>query len=107
MTLLYATDTRPVPAIAAMGQGADLMILEGMYGDENKRPQALRNHHMIFHEAAALAREAQAGQLVLTHFSNCIDDPAEYLPLAQAIFPQTVCAADGQCFTLRYPAEKA
>ena len=107
VTLLYATDTRPVPAIAAMGQGADLMILEGMYGDENKRPQALRNHHMIFHEAAALAREAQAGQLVLTHFSNCIDDPAEYLPLAQAIFPQTLCAADGQCFTLRYPAEKA
>ena len=58
-------------------------------------------------EAAALAAQASAKQLVLTHFSNCIDDPAEYLPLAQAIFPQTLCASDGQCITLRYPAEKA
>lgn len=105
VTLLYATDTRPVPEIAALGQGADLMILEGMYGDENKRPQALKNKHMLFAEAAELARQAQPQQLALTHFSNCIDDPAEYLPLAQAIFPNTLAASDGQCFTLNYPKE--
>lgn len=105
VTLLYATDTRPVPEIAAFGQGADLMILEGMYGDENKRPQALKNKHMLFAEAAELARQAQPGQLALTHFSNCIDDPAEYLPLAQEIFPSTLAASDGQIFTLNYPKE--
>ena len=105
VTLLYATDTRPVPEIAAFGQGADLMILEGMYGDENKRPQALKNKHMLFAEAAELARQAQPQQLALTHFSNCIDDPAEYLPLAQAIFPSTLAASDGQIFTLNYPKE--
>ncbi len=105
VTLLYATDTRPVPEIAAFGQGADLMILEGMYGDENKRPQALKNKHMLFAEAAELARQAQPQQLALTHFSNCIDDPAEYLPLAQAIFPNTLAASDGQIFTLNYPKE--
>ena len=106
VTLLYATDTRPVPVIAEMGAEADLMILEGMYGSDSKRAQALKNHHMIFHEAAALAREARAKSLVLTHFSNCIDDPLEYLPLAQEIFPDTLCAADGQCFTLQYPERK-
>lgn len=105
VTLLYATDTRPVPEIVQHGQDVDLMILEGMYGDENKRPQALKNKHMLFAEAAALAREAGAKQLALTHFSNCIDDPAEYLPLAQEIFPATQAAADGQCFTLNYPKE--
>ena len=105
VTLLYATDTRPVPEIAELGQGADLMILEGMYGDENKRPQALKNKHMLFAEAAELARQAQPQQLALTHFSNCIDDPAEYLPLAQAIFPSTLAASDGQIFTLNYPKE--
>lgn len=103
ITLLYATDTRPVPDIARYGQGADLMLLEGMYGDGAKRPQALKNHHMLFSEAAELARQAQAKRLVLTHFSNCIDDPAEYLPNAQAIFPETCAAADGQCFVLTYP----
>lgn len=106
LTVLYATDTRPVPEIAEMGRDADLMFLEGMYGDDDKRAQARKNHHMIFHEAAELARQANAKELVLTHFSNCIDDPAAFLPLAQAVFPKTQCASDGQCFTLLYPERK-
>lgn len=103
--LLYATDTRPVPAIVRHGQGADLMILEGMYGDETKRPQAEKNRHMLFAEAAALARDAGAGRLLLTHFSNCVEDPETYLPLAREIFPATEAARDGQCLTLRFPQQ--
>lgn len=103
--LLYATDTRPTPDIIRYGRGADLMILEGMYGDETKRVQAEKNRHMLFAEAATLAREAGAKRLLLTHFSNCIDDPQAYLPLAQAIFPATEAAMDGQCLTIHYPAE--
>lgn len=106
ITLLYATDTRPVPEIVQYGREADVMLLEGMYGDESKRPQALKNRHMLFAEAAQLAKEAQAKQLLLTHFSNCIDDPTDYLPHAQALFPQTFAAQDGQCFTLHYPEKK-
>ena len=101
--MVYCTDTRPTPRIAQMGCGSDLMILEGMYGDDTKRPQALKNRHMIFHEAAALARDAGTKQLVLTHFSNCIDEPDEYLPGAQAVFPETVCAQDLMEMTLRFP----
>lgn len=103
--LLYATDTRPTPDIIRYGWGADLMILEGMYGDETKRAQAEKNRHMLFAEAATLAREAGAKRLLLTHFSNCIDDPQAYLSLAQAIFPATEAAMDGQCLTIHYPAE--
>lgn len=103
--LLYATDTRPTPDIIRYGRGADLMILEGMYGDETKWAQAEKNRHMLFAEAATLAREAGAKRLLLTHFSNCIDDPQAYLPLAQAIFPATEAAMDGQCLTIHYPAE--
>lgn len=106
ITLLYATDTRPVPEIVQYGRDADVMVLEGMYGDETKRPQALKNRHMLFAEAAQLAKEAQAKQLLLTHFSNCIDAPADYLLHAQAIFPQTFASQDGQCFTLHYPEKK-
>ena len=43
-----------------------------------------------------------AKRLLLTHFSNCIDDPEEYLPLAREIFPNTDAAQDGQCITLYY-----
>ena len=101
--LLYATDTRPVEAIARLGAGADLMVLEGMYGDDDKLPQALKNHHMLFREAAAMAAESGAKRLLLTHLSNCIDDPAPYLPLARAVFPETETAQDGMTVTLRYP----
>ena len=103
ITLLYATDTRPVKDIVTYGRDADMMILEGMYAGEDKRPQALKNRHMLFAEAVALAAQAGARQLVLTHFSNCIDDPEAALPTAQAVFPMTRCAQDGLCLTLPYP----
>lgn len=102
LSFVYATDTRPTSMLADMGQGTDLMILEGMYGNDEKMPQALKNHHMIFHEAAELARDAGTKRLLLTHFSNCIEDPAEFLPEAQAIFPETEAASDGAVYTLRY-----
>lgn len=100
---LYATDTRPVPAIVRLGQESDLMILEGMYGAEEKLSLAYKNHHMLFREAAALARDAGTKRLLLTHFSTSMETPEEFLPNAQAIFPETQCATDGMTMTLRYP----
>ena len=100
---LYATDTRPVPAVVQYGRHADLMILEGMYGDEAKRPQALKNKHMLFSEAAQLAAEAEAKSLVLTHFSNAEENPEEHLPAAQRIFSNTAAAEDLMKLRLDYP----
>ena len=107
LSLLYATDTRPVPAIADMGAGTDLMVLEGMYGDDVKLPQALKNHHMLFREAAALAAQAGAGQLLLTHFSNSLETPVDFLEQAQAVFPQTVLGEDLFTLSLNYQQERA
>ena len=104
ISFLYATDTRPVKSIVTMGQGTDLMILEGMYGDDEKMPQALKNRHMLFRESAALARQAATKALVLTHFSNCIDDPETYIDNARAIFPNTKAAQDLMTITLDYEA---
>ncbi len=100
---LYATDTRPAPAIARVGQGADLMILEGMYGDEEDLPKALKNRHMLFRESAALAEQAGASRLLLTHFSTSMDDPEAWLPAARAVFPATDCAHDGMTLRLDWP----
>ena len=102
LSFLFATDTRPVPALVEQGRDVDMMILEGMYGDEAKRPQALKNRHMLFEEAAGMARDAGARALTLTHFSPSLEEPEAYLPNAQAVFPDTVCASDGLCMTLRY-----
>ena len=102
LAILYATDTRPVPEIVEYGRGADLMILEGMYGDDDKLPQAHKNHHMLFREAAALASAAEAKTLILTHFSNCIEDANEFAQNAQAIFENTIIGTDLGTHTLRF-----
>jgi ribonuclease Z len=79
------------------------MILEGMYGAEEDLPKALKNHHMLFREAAQLALEAGTRRLLLTHFSTSLEDPAAFLPEARRIFPDTACAADGMTLSLGWP----
>ncbi len=103
ITVLYATDTRPVDAIPDLGFRCDLMILEGMYGAEEKYPLAVKNRHMLFRESAGLARDAEAGRLLLTHFSTSIEAPAEFLENARDVFPDTDVAEDGMTITLQYP----
>lgn len=102
LTVTYCTDTRPVPAIAEFAQDADLLILEGMYGEPEKQEKALETKHMMFTEAAQIAKDAGAHRLWLTHFSPSMPNPQEYLPLAQEIFPETVCPHDGQEIDLQY-----
>ena len=106
ITLVFSTDTRPCETLEKNAQGADLLILEGMYGDEEKMPQALKNHHMIFPEAAGIARKAEAGALLLTHFSTSLEDPEQYLPEVRKIFERTWAAKDGETVTMRYPEKE-
>ena len=103
ITLVFSTDTRPCETLERHARDADLLILEGMYGDEEKMPQALKNHHMIFAEAAEIARRADAGALLLTHFSTSLEDPEAYLPEARKIFERTWTAKDGETVMMRYP----
>ena len=103
ITLVFSTDTRPCETLMKYCAGADLLILEGMYGSAEKLPQALKNHHMLFEEAAETAREAEAGGLLLTHFSTSLEDPEAYLPETRKIFERTWAAKDGQTVTMRYP----
>ena len=80
------------------------MILEGMYGAEEKFPLAVKNHHMLYREAAALAQDAEAGRLLLTHFSTSVEDPEEFIDNARDVFPDTDVAVDGMTITLQYPS---
>ena len=101
----YATDTRPVPVISEVGRDSDLMILEGMYGNDEKMDKAMHDGHMIFEEAAGIARDAGAKQLWLTHYSPALPDPEAYLDAARAVFPETVCGTCGMHTLLRYPED--
>lgn len=106
ITMVFSTDTRPCETLRNAVADADLLILEGMYGEEEKRPLAVKNHHMLFSEAAELARDADAGALLLTHFSTSLEEPESCLPAAREIFERTWTAKDGETVTLRYPKEE-
>ncbi len=106
ITMVFSTDTRPCETLQKYSHGADLLILEGMYADEGKLPLALKNHHMMFREAAETARSANAAALLLTHFSTSLEDPVSFLPETRKIFERTWTAEDGQIVTLRYPLKE-
>ena len=94
--VVYSTDTRPVPEISRDGKGSDLMILEGLYGDNEKIDKAREWGHMTFPEAARLAFAAHTEELWLTHYSPSLPDPENSLENAVSIFRNTSCGFDGR-----------
>lgn len=85
----YCTDSRPTAGIIEYAKNSDLFICEGMYGDEEKLDSAVEKKHMLFREAAEIARAAQVESLWLTHYSPSLVNPREYLPYVREIFPNT------------------
>ena len=105
LKVLYATDTRPVLEIVKNGRDADLMILEGMYGDPEKLEHVTERKHMLMQEACSLAKEAAPKELWLTHFSPAENHPKEYEESLQEIFPGVLIPKDGQQTTLAFEEE--
>lgn len=92
--LVYCTDTRPAPTLVEFCKTAQLVILEGIYADEDKLDSAVEKKHMLFSEAAAIAKQAGARELWLTHFSPSLKTPEDYLNTASDIFPNTKIGKD-------------
>lgn len=105
LAIAYVTDTRPTPAMPTFLAGVDLLVCEGTYADSADEPKAVAHKHMTFAEAATLARDAGAGTLWLTHFSQSVADPAAYLPEATTIFPNTIAGYSGLTASLRFRDE--
>jgi ribonuclease Z len=105
VSLGLVTDTRPTAAVCGLVRGVDLLICEGMYGDDEDQPRAVERTHMTFREAAQLARTAEVGQLVLTHFSPSVVEPEAYADRATSVFPRTVVGKDHLTFTLNFPSD--
>lgn len=92
--LTYCTDTRPTDSIRNNAKGSDLFICEGMYGEKDKQKKAKEYKHMTFYEAASLAKEADVGELWLTHYSPSLTRPEEYMDDVREIFPRSIAAKD-------------
>ena len=105
LKLVYATDSRPLAVIAEQASGADLLICEGMYGDEEKEEKAIAHRHMTLYDAAELAAQAQPDALWLTHYSPSMMHPEWYLKKIRKIFPAAELGEDGKTTVLQFAEE--
>ena len=100
--LCYCTDTRPTVDMPDFFRDADLLVYEGLYGDDEKLEKAVKHKHSVYREAANIAKAADVKELWLTHFSPAMTDPEEFLSVAADIFPNTVVGTDRLTKTIKF-----
>jgi ribonuclease Z len=100
--LVLSGDTRPSRALAEAAHGADLLIHESTFSDEEQE-RALETRHSTAREAGRIAQQAQVQRLLLTHLSSRHDvDPSTLLAQARQEYAGRVeVAYDG--LTLELP----
>jgi ribonuclease Z len=89
-------DTRPCAATIEHSVGADLLVHESTFGDEDQA-RAVETMHSTAREAATVAKMAGAKKLALTHFSARYSrDPSDLGREAREVFTgDVVLAKDG------------
>ncbi len=100
ISVCFITDSVPTGEMADFARGADLLICEGMYGDDDMRDKTREKGHMIFSDSAHLAKEAGVGKLWLTHYSPAMKQPEAYLESVRSVFPGCELGYDGMKTTL-------
>ncbi len=93
----YCSDTMPFPELAEWVKGVDILYHESTYPAEMADKAAARFHSTSL-QAAECARDAGVGRLLLGHYSSRVRDLSVYAREAQAVFPDTVAADDGDTF---------
>jgi ribonuclease Z len=101
-TVVITGDTRPCGATIEASKGADLLIHEATFGDEEAE-RAIETGHSTAREAAQIACEAGVRRLVLTHFSARYSrDATELEQQARSLFPGTMIGKDGMEIDVPY-----
>jgi ribonuclease Z len=93
--LVFTGDARPSDTTAEVAAGADLLIHEATFADE-EAPLAVETGHSTAREAATVADRAGVKRLVLTHISSRYSrDVQELAAEARSVFPSAIVARDG------------
>ncbi|MBQ8520770.1 MAG: ribonuclease Z [Bacteroides sp.] len=95
----YCSDTVCLPGIVPQIKGVDLLFHEATFMHEDAA-RAKETFHTTALQAAGIARDAEAKQLVIGHFSARYEDESLLLNEAKSVFPNTLLAKENLRITL-------
>ena len=81
----YCSDTRYMPDLHLQLKGVSTLYHESTYGEDNLQ-MAQKYYHSTARQAAMVARDAGAGQLILGHYSSRYNDERVLLDEAREVF---------------------
>jgi ribonuclease Z len=99
--VVLAGDTAPSPMTAAAAHGADLLVHEATFGEE-EADRARETGHSTARQAAELALQAEVKLLALTHVSQRYAGP-DLRDEARAVFEHTIVPRDFDRIEIPFP----
>lgn len=103
--IVFTGDTRPCAGTLKIAEGADLLVHESTFSDE-EQPRAVETGHSTAREAADIAAKAGVKQLILTHLSARYSvNASELLQQAKEVFGECIIARDGLEIEVPFPPE--
>ncbi|MBD2704344.1 ribonuclease Z [Spirosoma sp. BT702] len=95
----FCSDTRYVESLVPQLQGVDMLYHEATFLEDNAE-RAAEVFHSTARQAATIAAKAHVGRLLIGHFSSRYKQYELFLTEAQAVFPETYLAIEGQTIHL-------
>lgn len=95
----YCSDTRYIPTLHECVKGVTALYHESTYGEDNLL-LAEKYYHSTARQAALVARDAQAGRLLLGHYSSRYEDENVLLNEAKQVFENTELCDEQMIFEL-------
>ena len=91
--IVVSGDTAPCDMVRAHAEGADVLVHEATFTEE-ERERAFETGHSTARQAAEIAREAGVRLLALTHLLDPLRAAREIRDEARAVFERTVVPRD-------------
>jgi ribonuclease Z len=95
----YLSDTLYSAKAASLVSGVDMLYHEATFADAD-RALAKTTGHSTAKQAATVALKADAGKLLIGHFSGRYKDVSPLIAEARAVFPETYAAEEGKTFEI-------
>lgn len=99
--ITYMTDSVFFRDMISFAENSDLLVCEGMYGDDEYIEKMREKGHMVFSQSAEIALKSGSERLWLTHYSPALVNPSEYAESIRKIFGNTTISHDGERMTLK------